>query len=177
MGEREDRIKERMFKFYCKNDPDFRPKRRRKKSPKVREHPLEDEEHALVVRYMADADIYFFHPPNEGKRSVWEGRRMFTVMGGLKGAADFYIFNHLPAFPSARGLAIELKRVAGSSPVWGRPEQHEHLNALADYGWKAYVARGHRATLAILVDCGLMEETVTDKDRSLVREFLGGESG
>ena len=182
MSDYQDRIKKRLFKFYAQNDPNFRPKGRKKKRVTVREHPLEDDEHRLVVTHMTDAQIYFFHPPNEGKRTAWEGRKMFTSMGALKGAADFFIFDRLPSFPEARGLAIELKRVAGSSPVWGRPEQHEHLNHLADLGWKCFVARGHRAAVAILAECGLIELGVLvppfeEKEKQLIREFKGGENG
>ena len=182
MVDRDERIRKSVLKFYRKNDPEFIEQRRRKrraqeKKDNVRAHPLEDQEHQLLVRYLYDAEIYFMHVPNEGKRTVWEGRKMFGSLGALKGAADIYVFERLPSFPSARGLAIELKRVAGSSPVWGRPEQHEHLNELADRGWKCFVARGHRAALAKLSDCGLMEESITDKDRSLVREFKGGTDG
>jgi hypothetical protein len=101
---------------------------------------------------------------------------MFQSMGALKGAADLYVFDHLPNAPTARGLAIELKRVGGSSPAWGRPEQHDHLYDLSKRGWKCFVCRGHLAAIEVLRLCGLSTREER-KSQKFIREFTHGQSG
>jgi len=175
--ERKKRIMSAYNQFIEKNDPneiDIRRRARSKKPKKEREYPLERDEQRALVAVLLLNGVYFMHPPNEGKRSVWEGRRLFETQGGLKGAADLYIFDRLPAFPEARGLAIELKRVKGSSPPWGREEQQEHLYQLSALGWKCFVAQGHRAGVAILQKCGLVEGIPAAEQEEHIKEFSHG---
>lgn len=167
--EHKDRTLERFSNFEQKRIP--RPKKKKKVSSKPT-FPKENWEHEKLVAHLRDKAVYFLHVPNEGKRSEWQGKYMFGALGALKGAADIYIFDHLPDFPEARGLAIELKRVKGSSPAWGSTHQHAHLNAIALRGWKAYVCRGHEACLAVLEICGLIRKGPTDCEH-LIKEFTG----
>tara|TARA_R110002020_G_scaffold87892_3_gene216315 strand:+ start:3313 stop:3861 length:549 start_codon:yes stop_codon:yes gene_type:complete len=148
------------------------PRKAKKKSIRTPVSPKENWEHEKLVTHLRDKAVYFLHVPNEGKRSEWQGRYMFGALGALKGAADIYVFDRLPNFPDARGLAIELKRVKGSSPAWGSTHQHAHLNALALRGWKAYVCRGHEASLAVLALCGLVRQGPLDREH-LIKEFTG----
>jgi hypothetical protein len=166
-------------RYYVKNDPAEINKRKRsrsKKPVKKTKHPAESWEHRMLVREMNFLGLCFMHPPNEGKRSVWGGRIMFDSMGALKGAADLYIFNPLPNCPTARGLAIELKRVVGSSPAWGSESQHDHLYDLSRHGWKAFVCRGHKAAFEVLRLCGLKGGAENKASHKYIREFVHGQS-
>ena len=167
-------------RFLERNDPSAIALRKKKRAEAKKaksgkpSSPLEKDEHKALVRVMNIHGVYFMHPPNEGKRSVWEGRRLFESMGALRGASDFYVFDYMGKFPDARGLAIELKRVKGSSPVWGRPEQQEHLEQLACRGWKAYVVRGHLAGVAVLQICGIIPGKPDEEHLPLIKEFGNG---
>lgn len=183
IDEQKKRVLEATQRFALKHDPAEIDKRKRQRikrqqlqvsEPEKLQHPNESWEHRRFVKAMKDLGLYFMHPPNEGKRSKWGGRVMFESMGALKGAADIYIFDNLPNAPTARGLAIELKRVAGSSPAWGRPEQHDHLYELSRRGWKCFVARGHIAAIECLRLCGLAGGESTG--HKYIREFVHGQS-
>ena len=166
-------VQRAIISFHKKNDPVLRTKRRKRSQPVPGAAPKENWEHERLVSHLRNQGVYFIHVPNEGVRSKWQGRYMFDSLGALKGAADIHVFDHLPNYPTARGLAIELKRVKGSSPAWGTTHQHEHLNALALRGWKAYVCRGHLAALQVLHLCGLMNQATPGCEK-LIKEFDGG---
>ncbi len=183
MDTRKDKIRQATEAFTLKNDPNEIDRRRRDRirrqqqdtTPLRKEHPTESWEHRQLVKVMKDLGLYFMHPPNEGKRSAWGGRVMFQSMGALKGAADLYVFDQLPNAPTARGLAIELKRVGGSSPAWGRPEQHDHLYELSRRGWKCFVCRGHESAIEVLRLCGLSQKG-EPRSQKFIREFVHGQS-
>jgi len=183
MNTPKDRIRHATEQFTLKNDPSEINRRSRERmkrqqqdtTPKKFQHPNESWEHRQLVKVMKDLGLYFMHPPNEGKRSAWGGHVMFHSMGALKGAADLYVFDQLPNAPTARGLAIELKRVGGSSPTWGRLEQHDHLYELSRRGWKCFVCRGHLAAIEVLRLCGLSTRP-EPKSQKFIREFVHGQS-
>jgi len=174
-----DSIREATERFYVKNDPAEIYRRKRIRNVKTRtpgKSQPESWEHRMLVKEMRKLNLYFMHPPNEGKRSVWGGKVMFDSMGALKGAADIYIFDRLPSCPSARGLAIELKRTVGSSPAWGSDSQHDHLYELSKHGWKAFVCRGYLAAMEVIRLCGLYKGKKDVSSHKRIMEFIHGES-
>jgi hypothetical protein len=187
-----DRIKKANEKFILKNDPseiDRRRRARAAKPKKKREHPLESVEHRNFVRVLERENIFFIHVPNEGKiantpeeaKRIGYKRKMFGVKAGCP---DFLIFD--PSPNGGAGCAIEMKRVKGSYPVWGRPEQQEFLTRLAGCGWDAYVTKGCEAATSVLEGLGYIERKRENENDTtgLIRRFEpdvtgggGGESG
>ena len=180
MSDYRDRIREATEKHIKRNDPEEIGRRRReraKRPKKKREHPLESVEHRNFVKVLEREGIFFIHVPNEGKiadtpekaRIAGYKRKMFGVH---KGASDFLIFD--PAPNGGVGCAIEMKRVKGSYPVWGRPEQQEFLVKLAERGWDAYVTRGCDAAVSVLENLGYIERKKENENdtNGLIRKFV-----
>jgi len=135
-------------------------------------HPKESKEQALLVKSLDALGLDYTHVPNEGKRSKWGGHHLFGALGAKRHFPDMIIFNRLPNFPEARGLAIEMKRVKGSSPAWGCAGQHEMLETLSRHGWIAFVCRGHQAALYVLEFVGFSVSPSCENAESLARQFI-----
>ena len=170
----QEKYRERVRAAVERNAKRHLPKPARPNNPKKkqRDHPLESWEQARVVREMDLLGLTYCHVPNEGKRSKWGGHKLFTALGAKKAFPDLQVFDRLPLFPDARGLAIEMKRVKGSSPVWGSDDQHYWLRLLSKMGWKTYVCRGHAAAFYVLNLVGLRADIVDESAVEFVREFI-----
>ena len=164
-----DEYKERVRKIILKGEQKRLPKPKKKKSAPGTSEPTEDWEHQQLVKAMQHHGLHFVHVPNEGKRTKWGGRKLFTVLGCRKAFPDFLIFDRPDE--TSPGVAIELKRVSKSSPKWGSPEQHQELILLATFGWAAYVCRGYRSALAVLGRHGLIEHSPASDELELDWKF------
>ena len=155
---REDRIRAAIGVHNRKNDPveiERRARARAKKPPKPRSCPLESWEHLQFAKVLRKLGLFFIHVPNEGKRSLREGRRL-KHMGLRRGCPDFLVFNRPP-------VASEMKRVKGSRVA---PEQVEFLEELHRHGWRAFIAYGHEAAVEARRASGHMKENNYGKKRS-----------
>tara|TARA_R110002020_G_C16153721_1_gene762866 strand:- start:318 stop:830 length:513 start_codon:yes stop_codon:yes gene_type:complete len=164
-----DEYKDRVRQILIKGEKKRIPKPKKKRAAAGSAEPTEDWEHQQLVKAMRHHGLHFVHIPNEGKRTKWGGRKLFTVLGCRKAFPDFLVFDR-PADQSP-GVAIELKRVSKSSPKWGTPEQQQELILLSTFGWHAYVCRGYRAALATLAELGLIEHTGTKAEKALAWKF------
>lgn len=110
------------------------------------DNPTEDVDHLCVARYLDALGVFWLHIPNEGKRSKASGARL-KAMGMTKGASDFLIFDSPPLYPSAKGVALELKRAKG-----GKVSEHQEnwLQMMARRGWLTQVAHGANDALEYL---------------------------
>ena len=103
----------------------------------------EDSEQEAVIEWCAYRKITVVHIPNEGKRTLSQGRRIKRI-GLQKGFPDLF-------FPEARkgfhGLFIELKRDRRSSPT---REQKEWIELLNSKGYRATVCYGAEDAIAEL---------------------------
>lgn len=111
--------------------------------------PSESEEQKRLFRYCgAETGKYpeltmLYHIPNEGKRSVSNGRRLKDE-GLKKGVPDICL-------PVARcgyhGMYIELKKIKGGRVS---KEQSEWINKLQEQGYAAFVCHGWKNAWTII---------------------------
>ena len=161
------RAKRALDRFYERQTPKPRASSKASKAPP--KEPKEDWEQTQLVKIMNAAGLHFTHIPNEGKRTKWGGRRLFTSLGCRKAFPDFLIFNR--PNNEVAGVAIELKRVSLSSPRWGSKEQHAELELLSSHGWLSYVCRGHLAALWVLNSLGLVSYITPPESEALARRY------
>lgn len=117
--------------------------------------PLEDREQKWIAQLLGALRLRWCHVPNEAKRSV-VGHVEQRRKGLAKGAPDILIFTPPPSDPSARGVAIELKRrrAKGVSHRGATDEQLEYLAGLEACGWRVRVCEGLDETRAFLASLG-----------------------
>ena len=126
------------------------PKGRGLSRDQMTDCPTEAQEQRRLAEWLYVRKLVWVHVPNEGKRSPRTGR-MLKLTGMQAGFPDVVLFSAPPNKPSARGAAIELKRVKGSKTS---VEQMEWLLALGECGWETYLARGADAAIAWLTELG-----------------------
>ncbi len=97
--------------------------------------PLERDEMRALVSWLEFSRIDYCHVPNEQRH------RRFGVKSGVP---DILIFTPPPSVPSARGVAVELKRRDGGVVS---EKQRAWIQRLEQHGWICTVAAG--ATEAI----------------------------
>ena len=104
------------------------------------------EHHIVVSEWLNAHGIWYFHVPNEGKRSLAE-RAKLSRMGLKKGMPDFII-------PGPVNVAIELKKAGG------RPskEQLECLKILSSLGWITRICYGAEDVIKFLKSIDLVKQ-------------------
>lgn len=123
----------------------------------------QDEEHIqfAVARVLDALGLRWAHPPNEalqrGDQASQAQRRASQAYGaklvglGVKaGLPDVLIFSRSPAWPEARGVALELKTLRGQAS----PDQARWIAGLEADGWRARVARGLDEALEAISEGG-----------------------
>lgn len=107
----------------------------------------EENEQIMLVKWLTDEKIGFYHIPNGGSRNAWEGAR-FKRLGVMPGIPDICI----PlARKSYHGLYIELKRANGKMNDL-RESQKWWLEWLNRQGYLALVAFGYEHARRIVED-------------------------
>ena len=106
--------------------------------------PIEAEEQKSLAIYLDYKKFTWLHVPNENSFKL--------LPYGLKpGFPDVAIFDTVPTSPTARGVAIELKRQnPKDSKV--RPEQIEWIDTLRKCGWYAKICYGAAEAVTWLED-------------------------
>lgn len=158
-----------MKRFNRKNDPVEKEIRRKKRQARPRTEPdvpLEREEHLRFASLLRKIGLYFIHVPNEGRRTVLQGRRL-KDMGLVAGVSDFLIFD-APPETGFVGVAIEMKRVKRSTTS---PAQIDFLQSVADRGWLACVTKGCEAAGEVLVRAGFVKGVRDEKYDSRITEI------
>lgn len=92
-------------------------------------------EQIKLVTWLTKQGIRFYHIPNGGKKSLWEGLK-FKRLGVSPGVPDLCI--PIPS-GSYHGLYIEIKRILGGNVS---QNQEDWLAFLCDKGYFARVAKG-----------------------------------
>jgi hypothetical protein len=106
--------------------------------------PTELQEHLRLARWLESAGVLWCHPPN-GELRAWSVARRLKGMGVKPGVPDVLIFTPPPLAPTARGVAVELKRQGVTACS---AEQKAWMAALKEAGWLAQVCAGaEQATL------------------------------
>ncbi len=108
-----------------------------------------------MTQLLTALGVAFVHVPNESKRSV-VGHVQQKRKGVVAGAPDILIFTMPPSAPSARGVAIELKRrrVKGVAHRGATDEQLNFLARLEACGWRVRVCDGLDETRGFLAELG-----------------------
>lgn len=112
--------------------------------------PKEEDEQIIVAQYLNHKDIFWIHPPNEGKRTPWRAAKL-KKMGLLPGAVDILVLQAPPNSPGARGVLLEMKRRKGGVVS---PAQQEFFTRAAPHGWLCKVARGSDEAIEYLQSLG-----------------------
>lgn len=99
--------------------------------------PSELQEQLALARRLDAAGLRWCHVPNGGYRSAREAGAL-KASGVKAGVPDILVFDRVPRWPSARGVALELKALDGALSE----EQREWLEALGAHGWVTLVAYG-----------------------------------
>lgn len=116
---------------------------KRSKAPKDPANPVEDFEQTATAVYLDRIGVLWFHPPNEGQRSIAMSAKM-ARHGLKKGCPDIWVLEPRKGY---HGLIIELKRVKGGAVS---PEQRDWLYNLNERGYLAVVCRGHAAAIRVI---------------------------
>ena len=125
--------------------------REKKSVPKTGRLLSEHAESVTMNQVLDEMGIWFCHVPNEGKRSP-TAAGILKAAGMKSGVPDFLIFDYVPNFPEARGVAIEMKRKKGGVVS---ENQKKWLETLTRKGWLCRVCNGAKDALSFLsVDCG-----------------------
>jgi hypothetical protein len=112
--------------------------------------PLEKDERRVLRAWLNAKGIHFDENLEGAKRSVRQ--QVAAKRDGMKrGRPDFEIHTVPPLMPSARGVAIELKRQKGGTLT---REQASKLMRLYGDGWAVKVARGSGEAIAWLETLG-----------------------
>ncbi len=112
-----------------------------------RKCPLEHDECLDLVQWLRERMIVFVHIPNEGLRSVIEGRKLRAI-GLHRGFPDYLIFR-----PEGKaGTALEMKRIKGSDPP--KNEQLEWGVRMTMLGWDFVVGQGAEDAIKQLKELG-----------------------
>jgi len=106
-----------------------------------------------VANVLDRLGVCWCHVPNEGKRNKIAGS-MLRAAGLKSGVPDVLIFEPAPNMPTARGVAIELKRTKG-----GRLSEHQKkwLDTLSRLGWHTAVCKGYDAVISELEHLGFIK--------------------
>jgi len=113
----------------------------------------ESPDQRALAQYLDYAGLLWLHVANEGKRNKITGHLL--KLAGLKsGAPDIIIFDPPPNIPSAKGAAIELKRLSGGKVS---PEQEKWIFDLMERGWVAMIAEGLDEALNALKKWGYIK--------------------
>jgi hypothetical protein len=126
--------------------PPKRPRRRRQE-PGV---PSEEAEQLELAYWLDAREVLWAHIPNGGFRHVTTAVRL-KRLGVKPGVPDVLVFTPPPAYPSARGAAVELKRV---NVRRASPLQQEWLVAMGAVGWCVKVCSGSQEAIAWLLSLG-----------------------
>lgn len=103
----------------------------------MRRVPLERIECINLMKWARYQKLPLIHIPNEGKRSIGEGRAL-RAMGLTPGVSDFF----LPiASKGLHGLWLEMKRQEGGVLS---EAQSQWLEKMRGNGYAAYVSKGWR---------------------------------
>ena len=150
MANHSERVLNATQRFFRKNQRVVSSSRKKKKKS---EHPTEEQEQSMLVASMRKARLTFQHcPMGIAARSAVSGARM-RKMGSNKGYPDLIIHDRPPFFPSAPGVAIELKR---AKPARSRvsEEQKVWLAKLSSFGWLCKICYGAKEAEQFLRECG-----------------------
>ena len=112
--------------------------------------PTEEQEQNAVAKWLRRNRVLFTHPPNGLQRSKAAGARL-KRLGVCPGVPDLLIFSPSPAEPSARGVAIEMKRRRRGMVSLNQERFHR---ALRDAGWSVFVCEGAASAIRQLVKLG-----------------------
>jgi hypothetical protein len=105
--------------------------------------PLEAVEQRTLAEYLDLIGVLYTAVPMGGHMSPVMGARR-RGMGAKAGVPDVLVFTAPPRHPTARGVAIELKREGTAHLAGGRPspEQAWWLAALEAEGWLTRCCHG-----------------------------------
>jgi hypothetical protein len=112
--------------------------------------PTEEQEQVAVARWLRRNRVLFTHPPNGMHRTKSAGARL-KRLGVIAGVPDLLIFSPAPAFPEARGVAIEMKRRSRGMVSLNQERFHR---ALEEAGWLVYVCEGAAVAINQLKELG-----------------------
>lgn len=112
--------------------------------------PRESTDQVAIARYLDYKGILWLHPPNEGKRTPWQGAHL-KRQGMKSGAPDILILEPPPGHPGARGVLIELKRESGGVVSEAQLKFFELAEPL---GWMCKVCFGADEALGFLREIG-----------------------
>ena len=134
--------------------------------------PSESWEQGVVVEQLRVLGILCASIPNDAPRTTL-GHVQAKRRGLTAGAPDLLIFAPPPAFPWARGVALEFKKRStreravaradeadGAKALGATPDQLKFLADLEKLGWKTAVVAGAPAALAFLKELGYPVATV-----------------
>ena len=122
--------------------PRPRPRRRRRVEQETRDH-------IALATWLRSAGVFFWHTPNEGKRSATAGRKL-KKMGMLPGVADIIILDRPPAHPDVPFVALELKTETGRATLL----QQQFLAKVTERGGLARVCHGFADAVSWLQSLG-----------------------
>lgn len=124
--------------------------------------PLEEHEQKALALWLDQQGFLWFHVPNEGLKSVSYHAKM-SAMGLKSGVPDNFIIHPTPPNnPTAKGVAIELKRVAGGKVS---KEQRAWISKLSEAGWEAHICCGHKEAITLLIKLGYTPRKIVEVQR------------
>lgn len=112
--------------------------------------PMEEVEQRAVAQYLDLLGILWCHCPNGGHRNKVSAGKM-KAQGQKPGVPDILIFSPPPINPTAKGVAIELKRIKGGTLS---PDQKRWLSDLSDIGWITKRCNGSGEAIDFLRELG-----------------------
>jgi hypothetical protein len=120
--------------------------------------PTEDKEQVDLALWLDQQQLWWFHVPNEGLKSINYHVKM-KARGLKSGVLDNWIITPAPKFPSARGVVVELKRRQGGKTS---KEQKEWVGYLTSIGWIAKVCNGATEAIDFLKTLGYGVRPITE---------------
>jgi hypothetical protein len=121
-----------------------------RKPRKPTDTPTEYQEQKQVCEFLTTCRLAYFAVPNGGKRTAIEGNYLRYI--GLKaGVPDLLILNAPPKHPTAKGVALEMKRLGATGPT---DSQKAWLLTFSEQGWVSYCAFGATDAIGFLRSLG-----------------------
>jgi hypothetical protein len=124
--------------------------RAKRKPAKRVVRPTEFCEHLALARWLDFTGVLWAHVPN-GEKRTWSTARKLKAMGVKPGVPDILIFTIPPSMPSARGVAVELKRQGMHTCT---PVQMAWMSELKAAGWAVMLSAGAADAIAWLETLG-----------------------
>lgn len=127
-----------------------KPKRPQRAVSRVTPIPSEEDEQVELATWLDVRGHVWCHVPNGELRHPRTAARL-KAMGVKAGVPDILVFTVPPAYPKARGVALELKRRNVRRPT---PAQAAWLAELGTLGWCVRVCSGAAEAISFLLELG-----------------------